>query len=69
MLRADKKWLADYLQNYQLELEFYEDFGKVKKVYTNNGIFAVKTIKANGGFDFIKNVQTLYQNGYNRIPP
>ena len=69
MLRADKKWLADYLQNYQLELEFYEDFGKVKKVYTNNGIFAVKTIKANGGFDFIKNVQTLYQNGYNRIVP
>lgn len=69
MLRKDQEWMTEFLKNYQLELEFYEDFGKVKKVYTNNGIFAIKTIPATKGFDFIKNVQTLYQNGYNRIVP
>ena len=43
MLRKDQNWLSEFLRNYQLELEFYEDFGKVKKVYTDNGVFAVKT--------------------------
>lgn len=65
----DFQWLEQFLKNYQLRLEFFEDYGKVKKVYTNNGIFGVKTIPGTKGIDFIKNVQSLYQSGYNRIAP
>lgn len=69
MWRNDDKWIENFLENYQLKLEFYEDYGKIKKVYTSNGVFAIKTIDAKTGFDFIRNVQMLYQSGYNRIVP
>ncbi len=61
--------VRQYLENYQLRLEFYEEFGKVIKVYTNNGIFGVKSIPARKGVDFVKQIQALYQRGYNRIVP
>lgn len=68
-LPTDEKSIRDFLENYQLRLEFYEDVGKVKKVYTQNGVFCIKSIPALKGIDFVKNIHTLYQKGYNRIVP
>ncbi|WP_338470417.1 spore coat protein YsxE [Niallia sp. XMNu-256] len=57
------------LQNYGLTPTFIESLGKVTKVYTNQGVYALKKIDANQGIDFIRYVQSLYQSGYNRIVP
>ena len=42
---------------------------RVKKVYSDRGVFALKSISPHVGIDFIRHVQTLYQRGYNRIVP
>ncbi len=60
---------AAILQNYGLELTFTESFGKIEKVYTNQGVYALKKINADHGIDFIKYIHSLYQSGYNRIVP
>jgi spore coat protein YsxE len=57
------------LKHYPIEPYFAEDFGKIKKVYTKSGPFALKKIHPYEGTDFIKHIQTLYQKGYNRIVP
>lgn len=61
--------LTPILGNYQLEPNFVEDMGKVQKVYTNKGTFALKKIQPNNGTDFIRHVHSLYQTGFNRIVP
>ncbi|OCA91273.1 spore coat protein YsxE [Bacillus sp. FJAT-27225] len=60
---------APLLQHYGIEPYFVEDFGNIKKVYSNKGTFALKSIDAHTGIDFIRHVQHLYQRGYNRIVP
>lgn len=60
---------AAILRNYQLEARFVESMGKIHKVSTNNGVFALKKLNPHQGIDFIKYVQNLYQKGYNRIVP
>lgn len=57
------------LQQYALQVHFIEDLGRIKKVYSDRGVFALKSISPHVGIDFIRNVQTLYQRGYNRIVP
>lgn len=57
------------LRQYALQVHYIEDFGRVKKVYSDRGVFALKSISPHIGIDFIRNVQTLYQRGYNRIVP
>ena len=57
------------LQNYGLSLTFYELFGKVAKVHTDKGVFAVKRIPANEGMEFIRSLQLLFQKGYHRLVP
>ena len=57
------------LRQYALQVEYIQDFGRVKKVYSDRGTFALKSISPHVGIDFIRNVQTLYQRGYNRIVP
>ncbi|XXM72278.1 spore coat protein YsxE [Lysinibacillus sphaericus] len=61
--------LKPVLQPYGVEPFFVEDTGKVSKVYSNKGTLAVKHISAQTGVDFVRNVQTLFQRGYNRIVP
>ncbi|RHW40653.1 spore coat protein YsxE [Neobacillus notoginsengisoli] len=63
------KEFAHILQPYGIQPYFIEDFGKIKKVYSNKGTFALKAIDAHTGMDFIRHVQYLYQRGYNRIVP
>lgn len=57
------------LQQYALHVQYIEDLGRVKKIYSDRGVFALKTISPHVGIDFIRNIQTLYKRGYNRIVP
>jgi spore coat protein YsxE len=61
--------LTPILKDYQVEPYFIEDFGKVQKIYSNKGTFALKKIPPASGTDFIRHVHYLYQKGYNRIVP
>jgi spore coat protein YsxE len=61
--------VAPILRAYSIEPYFVEDFGKIKKIYSNKGVFALKKIPPASGTDFIRHVQFLYQKGYNRIVP
>jgi len=63
------KTVAAILKNYGLEPTFVESLGKIEKVYTNQGVYALKKMNPNQGIDFIHYVQNLYQHGYNRIVP
>lgn len=61
--------LRPILNHYQIEPFFVEDFGRVQKVYSRKGNFALKKIDPQNGTDFIRHVHFLYQKGYNRIVP
>lgn len=61
--------VAPILKHYAIEANFVEEYGKVKKIYSNKGVFALKQIKPHHGVDFIRHVHSLYQKGYNRIVP
>lgn len=61
--------VATLLKSYGLKPTFIESFGKIEKVYTNQGVYALKKINPHQGIDFIRYVQNLYQYGYNRIVP
>ena len=63
------KTVATLLKSYGLKPTFIESFGKIEKVYTNQGVYALKKINPHQGIDFIRYVQDLYQYGYNRIVP
>lgn len=68
----DKNWLqgvSPILKPYAVEPYFVEDFNKVKKIYSNKGVFALKQMNPHQGTDFIRFVQNLYQKGFNRIVP
>ncbi len=54
---------------YGLHLKFSERYGRVHKLYTDKGTFALKKINANHGIDFLQYIQLLYQRGYHRIVP
>lgn len=61
--------LSPVLVNYGLQPYYIEEFGKIHKIYSNNGVFALKSVSPTLGIDFIRHVQFLYQKGYNRIVP
>lgn len=56
-------------EEYGLSIRYMETYGKVYKIYTDQGIFALKKADPQNGIDFIRNVHSLYQRGYNRIVP
>lgn len=61
--------MNDILKDYGIEPYFVEQMGNIYKIYSNNGVFALKKINPHHGIDFIRYVQSLYQKGYNRIVP
>lgn len=63
------KAISPILAQYSVEPHFVEDVGKIQKIYSNKGEFALKKIPPSQGTDFIRHVQYLYQKGYNRIVP
>ncbi|SFB16434.1 MULTISPECIES: spore coat protein YsxE [unclassified Bacillus (in: firmicutes)] len=61
--------VSPILENYSIEPYFVEEVGRVKKIYSNKGTFALKKIAPNVGTDFIRHVHFLFQKGFNRIVP
>jgi spore coat protein YsxE len=61
--------LAPILTNYQVKPYFVEPHGRIQKIYSNKGTFALKKINPENGTDFIRHVHQLYQKGFNRIVP
>lgn len=61
--------LREIVQYYDLKLKFTERHGRVIKIYTDKGDFALKEIDARHGLDFLHYIQQLFQLGYNRIVP
>jgi spore coat protein YsxE len=57
------------LKHYSIQANFIEKYGKIYKIYSNIGTFALKQMPIHQGTDFIRHVQFLYQKGYNRIVP
>ncbi|WP_019242778.1 MULTISPECIES: spore coat protein YsxE [Bacillus] len=71
MDRSEKnqKDIEFIINQYELQFQYSESFGRVFKVYTTEGTFALKKISPLHSMDFIKHVQRLYQRGYNRVVP
>lgn len=68
----DGQFLQDeyaVIKQYPIVPYFAEDFGKIKKIYSKTGTYALKKIPHNEGSEFIRQIQFLYQKGYNRIVP
>ncbi|MFD1705586.1 spore coat protein YsxE [Siminovitchia sediminis] len=60
----------DYIAGqYGLTVKYAEEYGRVYKLYTDKGSFALKRIQAKHGVDFLQYIQLLYQRGYHRIVP
>lgn len=59
------------LQNYQIEPEYIEDFGKVKKVYSKRGTFALKKtmLTEQQRINFTNTIQNIHQRGYRHAVP
>ncbi|WP_075982471.1 spore coat protein YsxE [Bacillus massilinigeriensis] len=57
------------LKPYGIKPYFVEDFGRIQRVYSDKGTFALKKLSPNMGTDFIRHIQFLYQKGYNRVVP
>ncbi|MGM9923793.1 MAG: spore coat protein YsxE [Bacillus sp. (in: firmicutes)] len=56
-------------KHYMLQVEYSETFGSIYKIYTDQGVYALKSIAPQHSMDFIRHVQRLYQRGYNRVVP
>jgi hypothetical protein len=64
-----QRTVADYkvlLKEYDLDVDFIEDYGKVKKVYTKTGVFALKEMANHQerNQNFIQKLQNVYQKGW-----
>lgn len=61
--------VTSILANYAVEPYFVEDLGKVQKVFSKKGVFALKMVPPQLGTEFIRHIQAFYQKGYYRIVP
>lgn len=57
------------LSSYGVKPYFVEDLGKIKRITSDKGTFALKSIPPVQGTEFIRHIQYLYQKGYNRVVP
>lgn len=57
------------VSQYGVKIHFLESFGRITRIYGDKGVFALKKITPQQGTDFFRNIQMLYQKGYNRIVP
>lgn len=59
------------LNKYRLEPDFIEDYGKIKKVYTKQGIFALKQVRFSEEQrnQFMQALNSLHDKGYRHVVP
>lgn len=62
---------TELLKRYKIKPDYMEDFGKVKKVYSNKGTFALKQVQFTDEqrHHFIYTVQSLHEKGYRHVVP
>ncbi|WP_245602171.1 spore coat protein YsxE [Peribacillus kribbensis] len=63
------KDIEEIMSHYLLKVNYCEKYGNLWRVYTNNGVFALKAIPPQPGMAFIRHMHRIYQRGYNRIVP
>lgn len=61
--------VSTILAQYSVDPYYVEDLGKIKKVFSNKGVFALKKVPPAVGTEFIRHIQMLYQKGYYRMVP
>lgn len=69
MAKINQSNIINVGKYYGLTINYMEIHGRVIKINTDKGDFALKRIEAKKGFDFLHYVQYIYQRGYNRIVP
>ncbi|WP_240256510.1 spore coat protein YsxE [Ferdinandcohnia quinoae] len=57
------------MKQYKLEPHFIEEYRNVKKVFTNKGVFALKSARKISNTQFPSMIQMLYQKGFTRVVP
>ncbi|OZI11293.1 spore coat protein YsxE [Bacillaceae bacterium SAS-127] len=60
---------SDVWKQYDLQPKYMETFGRIQKLYTDQGNFALKRIPATRGMYFLHSMQRLYQSGYHHFVP
>ncbi len=61
--------LEAVLRHFAIKPRYFERHGRVFKIFSDKGIFALKRISAYSGTGFIRHLQFLFQRGYHRIVP
>jgi spore coat protein YsxE len=59
----------ELLYPYRFKVDFVEDYGKIKKVYTDKGVFALKKLARSSrqGANFIQTMSLLSQKGFMKM--
>ena len=57
------------LKQYNLKSNHVETIGKVKKVSTSKGTYALKAIPENSDLKFVNTIESLYRKGYTSFVP
>lgn len=57
------------LKHYNLEPRFIEEYQNVKKIFTNKGIFALKSVRGKCNTQFPNMIKMLYQKGFTKVVP
>lgn len=57
------------LKHFSIKPLHYEKHGRVHRVHSDKGVFALKRISPRQGTAFLRHLQFLFQRGYNRIVP
>ncbi|WP_019391314.1 spore coat protein YsxE [Priestia filamentosa] len=58
------------LQQYGLQADYIEDYGKVKKVFTSKGVFALKRLSSSWrNPHFVQKMTKLHKNGFTKLVP
>ncbi len=61
--------LHEICKQYLLHVHYSESFGRIHKIYSDKGVYALKSIPAEQSMFFIRHVQNLYQRGYYQVAP
>ncbi|WP_010678309.1 spore coat protein YsxE [Bacillus timonensis] len=69
MYNNDVSSIGPILKQYNLQPSSFNQFGKITKVVTNKGIFALKSISDRINPSFPTYLQQLFQRGYTRAVP
>lgn len=65
----DRQQIQSILKHYEIHPYYVESFGRIQKVFSEKGTFALKKVSPHMGSDFIRHIQFLYKKGYNRVVP